>query len=344
MPPPTSTPLYKLLSIDILCTVLGRSLFHPILPWFLPLALLAQDFRLHHPPVYLSLLYSAIITAFHLACHFNQVLAFGPSRTFDWTEEVVLITGGASGLGLLIAEVYGMRGVTVAVLDKNIPGEGEFETRGVYFYQCNVADPAKVRETVKKVEEELGDVTVLINNAAVVHGKRLIDLSDDEIDVSLGANLKGCYNTIRAVLPGMISRGQGSVVTIGSVLATLPAKGTGLYAPTKAAVQALHHVLSAETKAYKGIKTLLVTPGQMRTPLFDGVETPSSFFAPVLEPVEVAKGVIAAVDEGRGGELSLPLFARWASVYWVLPASTRRVLRWWSGMDNAMEGFKGKKE
>jgi len=329
------------LSIDMLHRVLKQTLLNPVLVWFVPLAYRAQTFQYHHPPLYLSALYAAVITTLWLLNYLNVQLAYGRAREFDWTEEVVLITGGGSGLGLLIAEVYGMRGVTVAVLDKNVADEGESEARNVYFYRCDVGDVAAVEAAKKRVEEDLGTVTVLVNNAAVVHGKSLLQLSAADVETSFRTNIMAHYNTLRLFLPGMIRQGKGSVVTVSSVLATLPPKRCSLYAPTKAAATALHHALTAELEEYPFVKTLLVTPGQMSTPLFDGVRTPSSFFAPELEPVDVAKEVIAAIDQGRGGELAMPLYSRWAAVYWVLPASLRKFLRAWSGMDKAMEGFKG---
>jgi NAD(P)-dependent dehydrogenase (short-subunit alcohol dehydrogenase family) len=340
--PPTK-PWYAVFNIDIFYRVMLQSFLHPIIPWFIPLAYRAQGFQYHHAPLYLSGAYAATITFLWLIQRINIALAFGPARSFDWTEEVVLITGGASGLGLLIAEVYGMRGVTVAVLDKNC-SEDESEARNVFFYRCDVGDLAQVEAAKKRVEEELGTVTVLINNAAVVHGKPLLQLSAEEVETSFRTNIMAHYNTLRLFLPGMIKEGRGSVITVSSVLATLPAKSCSLYAPTKAAATALHHALTAELAEYPFIKTLLVTPGQMSTPLFNGVQTPSYFWAPVLEPVDVAKEVIKAIDEGKGGEIAMPLFSEWAAVFWVLPASVRKALRVLSGMDNAMEGFRGTKK
>jgi NAD(P)-dependent dehydrogenase (short-subunit alcohol dehydrogenase family) len=337
---PPSKPWYYVFNIDVFYRVAHQTFLHPIIPWFLPLAYRAQGFQYHHPPLYLSAGYAFIITLLWLIQRINIQLAFGAPRTFDWTEEVVLITGGASGLGLLIAEVYGMRGVSVAVLDKNCV-TGESEARNVYFYQCDVGDVSQVEAAKKRVEEELGTVTVLINNAAVVHGKPLLQLSLEDVETSFRTNIMAHYNTLRLFLPGMVNVQRGSVVTVSSVLATLPPKACSLYAPTKAATTTLHHALTAELAEYPFIKTLLVTPGQMSTPLFNGVKTPNNFWAPVLEPVDVAKEVIAAIDEGKGGEIAMPLFSRWAAVFWVLPVSVRRALRALSGMDKAMEGFRG---
>ena len=87
---------------------------------------------------------------------------------------------------------------------------------------------------------------------------------------------------------------------------------------------------------------MLVTPGQLTTPLFAGVKTPSPFLGPTLEPVDIAKEIIAAVDSGLSGELAMPLYARWISVLKILPVSVQRAVRAASGLDNAMETFVGR--
>lgn len=92
----------------------------------------------------------------------------------------MVITGGSSGLGLLIAETYGMRGVSVAVLDVREPEGGE--ARNVSFYKCDVGDKKQVEAAAKEIERDLGTPTVLINNAAVVHGKGILELGDEEIE------------------------------------------------------------------------------------------------------------------------------------------------------------------
>ena len=85
----------------------------------------------------------------------NARLALGGmKRDFDWAEEVVVVTGGAGGLGLLLAEVYGMRGVTVAVLDvKDAPDGGE--ARNVTFYKCDVGDREQVVAAAERIEKEV---------------------------------------------------------------------------------------------------------------------------------------------------------------------------------------------
>jgi len=130
------------------------------------------------------------------------------------------------------------------------------------------------------------------------------------------------------------------VVTMSSVLGQIGAAGLTDYSAAKAALTALHKSLSAELKSTPEIKTILVTPGQLSTPLFNGVKTPSSFFGPVLEPVDVAKEVIAAIDAGSSAVLAMPLYARWIDWMNVLPVGVHAILRTMAGVDTAMKGFK----
>lgn len=146
----------------------------------LPLAYRAQTYHYLSPPFIYSSIYFVIVTVLFVWKFVNKRLAFGEKRDFDWTEEVVVITGGSSGLGLLIAETYGMRGVSVAVLDVREPEGGE--ARNVSFYKCDVGDRKQVAAAAKEIERDLGTPTVLINNAAIVHGKGILELTDEEIE------------------------------------------------------------------------------------------------------------------------------------------------------------------
>lgn len=115
------------------------------------------------------------------------------------------------------------------------------------------------------------------------------------------------------------------------------------YAASKAALRQMHSSMTADLVEYEGIKTLLVTPGQLSTPMFAGVETPNSFFAPVLEPVDVAKEIIAAIDHGTGGEICMPLYGQWLPLMYALPVSSQKVVRYLSGCDRGMDTFVGRK-
>jgi short-subunit dehydrogenase len=142
----------------------------------------------------------------------------------------------------------------------------------------------------------------------------------------------------------MIRAGSGTIVTISSVIGKLGAAQLSDYAASKAGISAMHKSLVQELKTVPDIKTILVTPGQLTTPLFSGVKTPSPFFAPELEPVDVAKEVIAMIDSGSSGELALPLYARWIDWMNVMPVGVHAILRKWSGIDTGMKTYSGRSD
>ncbi|KAF4635595.1 hypothetical protein G7Y89_g2507 [Cudoniella acicularis] len=293
------------LSVDLLLKVLNVTFLHPFVAWMLPLCMRAQAMKWTHPAIQIAIGYASLLTALFFINVLNRQIAYSKPRKVDFSEEVIVITGGASGLGLLIAEVYGMRGATVAVLDVMDLESGE--ARGVAVYKCDVGDKDQVAKAALEIERDLGTPTILINNAAIVNGKPLLELSLDEIEQTVHVNLLSHFYTLKSFLPGMARAGHGTIVTVSSVIGQIGAAHLSDYAASKAAITAMHKSLAAELKSTPNIKTILVSPGQLTTPLFNGVRTPSSFFAPALEPVDVAKEVIATIDGGSSAELAMPL-------------------------------------
>ncbi|CZS95492.1 probable short-chain dehydrogenase/reductase 3 [Rhynchosporium agropyri] len=339
-PPSRELSWARPLSIDLLLKVLNVTFLHPFVAWMIPLCMRAQVTAWDAPAMQVSILYASLLTALFFLGILNRQIAYSKARKVDFSEEVIVVTGGASGLGLLIAEVYGMRGATVAVLDVKDLEAGE--ARGVSVYKCDVGDKEQVAKVAKEIEMDLGTPTILINNAAIVNGKSILDLTTDEIDRSFRVNVLSHFYTTKAFLPGMIRAKAGTIVSISSVLGQLGASSLSDYTASKAGVTAFHKSLAAELKDTPEIKTVLVTPGQLSTPLFSGVRTPNSFLGPLLEPVDVAKEVIAAIDSGSSAVLAMPLYARWIDWMNVLPVGVQAIVRRLSGLDVAMKSFVGR--
>lgn len=177
-----------------------------------------------------------------------------------------------------------------------------------------------------------------------MNGKPLLDLSIDEIEQNFRVNLLSHFYTLKAFLPGMVRAGNGTIVTLSSVIGQLGSAHLSDYSAAKAGLTAMHKSLSAELAPYPDIKTVLVSPGQLSTPLFDGVQTPNSFFGPVLEPVDVAKEIIFTIDKGSSAVLAMPLYARWIDWMNVLPVGVQAIVRKLSGVDRAMKGFVGRSQ
>lgn len=186
---------------------------------------------------------------------------------------------------------------------------------------------------------KLGTPTVIINCAAArINGQSLLSLSANSFEQTVRTNLLAAFHLYQVFLPGIVADAEngGTIVTVSSVLGQLSPAGLGDYSASKAGLSALHRTLEVELRGNEHIKTLLVETGQMSTPLFDWVRTPSHFFAPVLEPVQVAREIVAAVDRGRGGVLRLPTFAKLVNWYAVFPAAIQVVVRFLSGVDGAV--------
>ncbi|KAK4081025.1 hypothetical protein Purlil1_11782 [Purpureocillium lilacinum] len=366
--PPQHDSWFAPLSVDLFLKVLYVTLLHPFVCWIIPLCLRARTVKWEAPPMLFAFAWATLVSLGWAAAAVNRRVAYGAPREVDLGEEVIVVTGGASGLGMLVAEVYGMRGATVAVLDVNEMENGE--ARGVTYYKCDVSDKAQVARVAAEIEKDvsvtlppsslhtraaplslilslmvLGTPTVLINNAAIVVGKSFLNLTLDDIDTSLGTNLLGPFYCLKAFLPALIRSGRGgTIVNVSSVIGHLGAARLTDYAAAKAGLTALHRSLAAELReTHPEIRTVLVTPGQVSTPLFYGVQTPSAFLAPVVEPVDVARDIIAAVDAGTGGWAAMPLYARWVDWYNVLPAGVQVLARRLSGIDRGMRTFVGRR-
>jgi NAD(P)-dependent dehydrogenase (short-subunit alcohol dehydrogenase family) len=368
--PPQRDSWFAPVSIDMVVKVAKTSFFHPFIAWIIPLCFRAQNMMWDAPPMLASIAWAAFISVCWIAGAINRRLAFGLPREVNLDDEVIVITGGASGLGMLVAEVYGMRGASVAVLDVREMENGE--SRGVTYYKCDVSDKEQVARVAGEIERDvsshfpalqphlpplhrnmstdsslnqLGTPTVLINNAAIVVGKPLLEMTVPEIEQSLTTNLLSHFYTLKTFLPALTrSPNGGTVVTLSSVIGHTGAAQLTDYAAAKAGVTALHKSLAAELRvSHPEIRMVLVTPGQISTPLFYGVQTPNAFLAPVVEPVDVAKEIIAAIDNGYSTSIAMPLYARWIDWFNVLPIGVQAVARRVAGVDEGMKTFIGRK-
>ena len=162
--PPERDSWFAPLSIDLFLKVLNVTLLHHFVCWIIPLCFRAQTTKWEAPPMVISIAWATFITLCWMANVINQRIAHGLPREVDLSEEVIVITGGASGMGMLVAEVYGMRGASVAVLDVNEMENGE--ARGITYYKCDVGDKKQIAKVATEIER---DVTSLPPFTGPVH-------------------------------------------------------------------------------------------------------------------------------------------------------------------------------
>jgi NAD(P)-dependent dehydrogenase (short-subunit alcohol dehydrogenase family) len=133
-------------------------------------------------------------------------------------RDIVLVTGGCSGLGHEIVREFKVRSLPkVIVFDLHIPKE-EDKIPGVSYYACDVSDLKRIQELAEEIKKDFGIVTVVINNAGITSSKTLLDLSFQEIETIIAVNLTSSFYINKVFLPNMILLKRGYIVTIASVL------------------------------------------------------------------------------------------------------------------------------
>jgi NAD(P)-dependent dehydrogenase (short-subunit alcohol dehydrogenase family) len=254
-------------------------------------------------------------------------------------HDIVAVTGGSSGLGAAIAAELASRHIKTAVIDRVTPRDSE-RIQGVTYYTCDVTNADQLRHVAGEIRWQLGVVSVLINNAAVLgSGSSSWSVEPESVADTLGINLVANWNTVQTFIPGMLALRRGYIVNIASTLAYASPAYLSAYGASKAGLVGFHESLTAELGGHgrprTGVHTLLVVAGQINTPLTSHITTPSQRLAPVQDPKSVASTVVNALQSGRIGEVNVPLYARFVSLLRVLPWQLSDMARAISGLDIA---------
>ena len=188
----------------------------------------------------------------------------------DLKGKVVLITGGASGMGKIIARRLSNQEAKVAIFDINEDALAVTvqDTANVVGFNCDVSSTEAVINHVKKVEKTLGPVYFLVTAAALMPGRKVIDETPEGMQKLFNINYFGTYHMINAVLPSMRVRDTGRIIAFGSVAGYAPVPNMAAYCATKAAVNNLIEVLQNELIQEKSkVRAHLICPPAVDTPL-----------------------------------------------------------------------------
>jgi NAD(P)-dependent dehydrogenase (short-subunit alcohol dehydrogenase family) len=200
----------------------------------------------------------------------NNVQGQANSRLPLLTDKVVIVTGASSGIGSVTAWECARRGAQVVLAARR---EHELSTRvqvmNAEGYRAvaiptDVTDREQVERLVQQTVETFGRIDVLVNNAGIALRDTFTQNSPEEIEKILAVNLRGALLLTRAVIPGMLQRHRGTIISVASVAAHIPVDP--LYSATKYGIRGFSLSLYRQLQG-TGVTSCIVSPGFVRTPL-----------------------------------------------------------------------------
>ncbi len=241
-------------------------------------------------------------------------------------NKVTIITGAASGIGAACARAFAAKGARVVAADLNHEGASAVaEEIGGLGVACDIADESAVQDMVAKAQSAFGPVDIFFSNAGIVANSGPLDTPDAVWEGQWQVNVMSHIYALRAVLPGMLERGDGYLIHTASMAGILSSHGDLPYAMTKHAVVGLAEWL-AFTYHDRGVRTSLLAPLGVQTPLLESMKLDSSAVGPVKSAEEVAAQVIEAVEAERFLILTDALAQKW------MEGKTADIDRWLQGM------------
>jgi NAD(P)-dependent dehydrogenase (short-subunit alcohol dehydrogenase family) len=225
--------------------------------------------------------------------------------------KVILVTGGASGIGEAVVTAAVQAGALVAVVDLDLAAAEKVAARheGARAYQVDVADPEAMKDLCAKIVADFGKLDGAVNNAGIVgQPSPLADGSIDNWHKVIAVNLTGVWGGLKAQIPHMLANGGGSIVNMASMAGVLGEEGMAPYVASKHGVVGLTKVAALEY-GKAGIRCNAVCPSYIRTPLALGGIPPEQWavidamhpIGRTVTPQEVANTTIFLLSDKSGG-------------------------------------------
>ena len=249
-------------------------------------------------------------------------------------NKVSVITGAASGIGAACARKFASEGANLIIvdIDESKAREVAKEVNGVAI-TCDLNDPTAISSMVAEVEGTIGPVDLLFNNAGIASGRGPLDTDLEEWQQQWNVNLMSHVHAVRAVLPGMLERGEGYILHTASMAGILSTHDNLPYAVSKHAVVGLAEWL-AFTYMHRGIRVGLLAPLAVRTPML-GSQADSEWAnqagGPIKEPEEVAEQVFESIVDERFLILTDQIANKW------MQQKTTDPDRWLQGMNRLQQ-------
>ncbi|WP_354700677.1 FabG-like 3-oxoacyl-(acyl-carrier-protein) reductase [Paraconexibacter sp. AEG42_29] len=251
----------------------------------------------------------------------------------------VAITGAARGIGLATARAFAAQGARVAIgdLDAALAGQAAAQVGGgAIGLPLDVTDRASVDGFVAAVEDALGPLDVLVNNAGIMPIGPFLEESDATARKQFAVNVDGVLFGMKAALPGMLARGRGHIVNVASAAGKGGFPGAASYCGTKHAVVGITEAVRLEFRG-RGVGFSLVMPAIVNTELTSGVDPARG--VKNVEPEDVAAAVIESITSGRFDVFVPRVMGPLSKANVLLPRPAREALMRATKADRAMLDF-----
>ena len=186
-------------------------------------------------------------------------------------DKIALVTGGGRGIGRAIASDFLNEGAIVGILDKVFPADFpeyvnkiEMTNGKVFGRELDITNFDETKKVCEEIAKEFGRIDILVNNAGITRDKLLMRMTEDDWDVVIKVNLKGAFNTIKAIAPIMAKQRSGKIVNISSVVGVMGNAGQANYAASKAGLIGLSKSVAKEY-AGRNITVNCIAPGFVET-------------------------------------------------------------------------------
>ncbi|XP_051465117.1 epidermal retinol dehydrogenase 2-like [Apus apus] len=281
----------------------------------------------------------------------SLVFLIVPKRKKNVSGEIVLITGAGSGIGRLLSLKFASLGATVVLWDINQEGLKETSRLAkqngavrVHCYICDCSKREDIYRVADQVKKEVGDVTILVNNAGIVTGKTFLDSPDPLVEKTMEVNIMAHFWTYKAFLPAMMASNHGHLVSIASSAGLVGVNRLSDYCASKFAAVGFAESIHLEMRnlGKTGVKTTIVCPFVINTGMFDGCKSKWPNLLPILDPEYVAEKIVTAIRQDQV-ILVLPRFGYLVMILKsMLPVKTALLFADYFGILNLMDNFKGR--
>lgn len=193
---------------------------------------------------------------------------------FTLNSKVAIITGGGSGIGKAISELFAQQGANVYILDVNEAGaqqtvaEIREKNGNAWFKKCDIGDKAETNRVISEIIAEKGGIDIVVNNAGIPHIGNVEQATDADMERLIQVNIKGVYHVIQSCIPYLKERG-GVILNMASIASIVGLADRFIYSMTKGAVNGMTLSVARDYLSYN-IRCNSISPARVHTPFVDG--------------------------------------------------------------------------